>query len=120
MATRDRRAHPADSRASQDVHLHQVVNVPKLHIDVDQTRARELGLTQQDVANSVLVSLSGSGQVQPNYWVDPTDGHLVPRRDPHADLQARQRRRDQSSLPLTVARRGGRSSWRTSPRSSAA
>ena len=41
-----------------DVHLHQVMNVPKLHVDVDQTRARELGLTQQDVANSLLVSLS--------------------------------------------------------------
>ncbi len=59
----------------EDVHLHQVMNVPKLHVDVDQTRAAELGLTQQDVANSLLVSLSASGQVQPNYWVDPQNGH---------------------------------------------
>jgi multidrug efflux pump subunit AcrB len=68
----------------KDVHLHQVMNVPKLHIDVDQTRARELGLTQQDVANSVFVSLSGSGQVQPNYWVDPNMGisYLVETRVP--------------------------------------
>jgi multidrug efflux pump subunit AcrB len=68
----------------KDVHLHQVTNVPKLHIDVDQTRARELGFTQQDVANSVLVSLSGSGQVQPNYWVDPKMGisYLVETRTP--------------------------------------
>jgi CzcA family heavy metal efflux pump len=68
----------------KDVHLHQVMNVPKLHIDVDQTRARELGFTQQDVANSVLVSLSGSGQVQPNYWVDPNMGisYLVETRTP--------------------------------------
>lgn len=67
-----------------DAHLHQVMNVPKLHIDVDQTRARELGLTQQDVANSILVSLSGSGQVQPNYWVDPKMGisYLVETRTP--------------------------------------
>jgi len=67
-----------------DVHLHQVVNVPKLHVEVDQTRARELGLTQQDVANSLLVSLSGSGQVQPNYWVDPSMGisYLVETRTP--------------------------------------
>jgi len=71
-------------RGVEDVHLHQVMNVPKLHIDVDQTRARELGLTQQDVANSVLVSLSGSGQVQPNYWVDPQMGisYLVETRTP--------------------------------------
>ncbi|MCE9605660.1 MAG: efflux RND transporter permease subunit [Planctomycetia bacterium] len=71
-------------RGVEDVHLHQVMNVPKLHIDVDQTRAGELGLTQQDVANSVLVSLSGSGQVQPNYWVDPNMGisYLVETRTP--------------------------------------
>jgi CzcA family heavy metal efflux pump len=69
---------------AKDVHLHQVMNVPKLHVTVDQTRARELGLTQQDVANSLLVSLSGSGQVQPNYWVDPAMGisYLVESRTP--------------------------------------
>lgn len=67
-----------------DAHLHQVVNVPKLHIDVDQTRALQFGLTQQNVAESVLVSLSGSGQVLPNYWVDPTNGvsYLVETRTP--------------------------------------
>src|SRR5207302_5443995 len=67
-----------------DAHLHQVVNVPKLHIDVDQTRALQFGLTQQDVAQSVLVSLSGSGQVLPNYWVNPANGisYLVETRTP--------------------------------------
>jgi multidrug efflux pump subunit AcrB len=67
-----------------DAHLHQVVNVPKLHIDVNQTRAAQFGMTQRDVANSVLVSLSGSGQVQPNYWVDPANGisYLVESRTP--------------------------------------
>ena len=48
-----------------DVHLHQVVNVPKKHVEVDQTSALQLGLTQQDVAQSVLVSLSGSFQTAP-------------------------------------------------------
>jgi len=74
----------------RDVHLHQVVNVPKLHVAVDQTRARELGLTQQDVANSLLVSLSGSGQVQPNYWVDPNMGisYLVETRTPTYKLDS--------------------------------
>jgi multidrug efflux pump subunit AcrB len=77
-------------RGVQDVHLHQVMNVPKLHIDVDQTRARELGFTQQDVANSLLVSLSGSGQVQPNYWVDPKMGisYLVETRTPTYQLDS--------------------------------
>ncbi len=77
-------------RGVQDVHLHQVMNVPKLHIDVDQTRARELGFTQQDVADSLLVSLSGSGQVQPNYWVDPKMGisYLVETRTPTYKLDS--------------------------------
>ena len=67
-----------------DAHLHQVVNVPKLHIEVDQTRALQFGLTQQNVAESVLVSLSGSGQVLPNYWVNPSNGisYLVETRTP--------------------------------------
>ena len=67
-----------------DVHLHQVANVPKLHVHVDQPKAAQFGLTQRDVANSVLVSLSGSGQVQPNYWVDPSTGisYLVEARTP--------------------------------------
>src|SRR5262249_30257499 len=71
-------------RGLVDVHLHQVVSVPKLHVDVDQNRALELGMTQDDVARSVLVSLSGSGQVQPNYWVDPANGisYLVETRTP--------------------------------------
>ncbi|HEY3966709.1 MAG TPA: efflux RND transporter permease subunit [Planctomycetaceae bacterium] len=87
-------------RGVQDVHLHQVMNVPKLHIDVDQTRARELGFTQQDVADSLLVSLSGSGQVQPNYWVDPKMGisYLVETRTPTYKLDSVDAI---SGLPLT-------------------
>ncbi|HET8576447.1 MAG TPA: efflux RND transporter permease subunit, partial [Methylomirabilota bacterium] len=57
-----------------DVHLHQVVNAPSLLVNVDRSRAAELGLTQRDVANSVLVSLSSSGVVTPNYWSDPRSG----------------------------------------------
>ena len=57
-----------------DVHLHQVVNAPSLKVNVDRSRAVELGLTQRDVANSVLVSLSSSAVVSPNYWSDPRSG----------------------------------------------
>lgn len=93
-------------RGVQDVHLHQVMNVPKLHVAVDQTRARELGLTQQDVANSLLVSLSGSGQVQPNYWVDPQLGisYLVETRTPTYKLDSVD---TISGLPLTSSRSEG-------------
>jgi multidrug efflux pump subunit AcrB len=54
-----------------DVHLHQITDRPDLHLDVDRVMASELGLTQQDVAGSVLVSLSSTSQVSPNFWVNP-------------------------------------------------
>src|SRR5579863_5204620 len=57
-----------------DVHLHQVVNAPDLHLDIDRVRAAEFGLTQQDVANSIYISLSSSAAVQPNFWLDPKMG----------------------------------------------
>ena len=41
---------------------------------VDRTRGDQIGVAQKDVANSVLVSLSSSGQTAPNYWLDPTRG----------------------------------------------
>ena len=57
-----------------DVHLHQVVNAPELRIDVDRIKAGQIGLTQRDVANSLLISLSGSGQVAPNQWLNWKNG----------------------------------------------
>ncbi len=57
-----------------DVHLHQVVDVPEFRLDVDRTKANQAGFTQRDVANSMLVSLSSSSQVSPNYWLSPTNG----------------------------------------------
>jgi multidrug efflux pump subunit AcrB len=57
-----------------DVHLHQVVNAPSLMVKVDRSRLAELGLTQRDVANNVLVTLSSSAVVAPNYWSDPRSG----------------------------------------------
>jgi len=57
-----------------DVHLHQVVDAPELRFQVDRTRAQQLGLTQQDVANSLLISLSSNVQFAPNYWINPQNG----------------------------------------------
>ncbi|HTQ53124.1 MAG TPA: efflux RND transporter permease subunit [Bryobacteraceae bacterium] len=54
-----------------DVHLQQVVDAPELRFNVDRTRARELGLTQADVANSLLISLASNIQLAPNYWINP-------------------------------------------------
>jgi len=54
-----------------DVHVQQVLNAPALKIDVDRTRADQLGLSQRDVSNNIITALSGSGQVAANYWIDP-------------------------------------------------
>jgi multidrug efflux pump subunit AcrB len=54
-----------------DVHLHQMTDRPNLQLNVDRIMASELGLTQQDVSGSVLVSLSSTTQVSPNFWVNP-------------------------------------------------
>jgi multidrug efflux pump subunit AcrB len=57
-----------------DVRVQQPADRPRLTFDVDRQKASELGLTERDVANSVLLSLSGSGQVQPGYWLNPKNG----------------------------------------------
>ncbi len=57
-----------------DVHIHQEVDYPTMQINVDRTRARQIGLTQQDVAQSTLISLTGTGQTAPNEWLNPLNG----------------------------------------------
>jgi hypothetical protein len=51
-----------------------VTRAPEIAIDVDRTLAEELGLTQRDVASSLLVSLASSGQAAPNYWLNRQNG----------------------------------------------
>jgi multidrug efflux pump subunit AcrB len=85
-----------------DLRIQQVYNYPQLNVDVDRTLAAEVGLTQRDVANSLLVTLSGSGQVQPNFWLNTENGVSYPivaqmpqyRIDSVSDL---------SNLPITSA-----------------
>lgn len=82
-----------------DVHVHQVVDNPELHVHVDYEKAQQLGLTQRDVANNLLVSLSSSGQLIPNYWVNPKNGvsYLVAVQTPQRDVSTLEQL---SGLPL--------------------
>lgn len=57
-----------------DVCLHQVVNSPEYLFDVDRTLADQLGLSQNDVSNAMLVNLSSSFQVKPNFWTNVGTG----------------------------------------------
>jgi CzcA family heavy metal efflux pump len=67
-----------DVPGAVDVFVQQEVNAPKLNIKMDRLKAQEVGLTAKDVADDVLLSLSGSGQVAPNFWLDPKTGVEYP------------------------------------------
>ena len=57
-----------------DVHVQQLISSPALRLDVDRSRAQQVGLDQRDVAQNLLVSLSGSFQTSPTFWLNPENG----------------------------------------------
>jgi multidrug efflux pump subunit AcrB len=59
---------------ASDVRIQQVPVTPNLNLTVDRTIADEVGVTQNDVASNVLISLSGTAQAAPNFWLDPVNG----------------------------------------------
>jgi CzcA family heavy metal efflux pump len=61
-----------------DLRIQQVFNYPQINVEIDRTLAGEVGLTQRDAANSLLVTLSGSSQVQPNFWLNTHNGVSYP------------------------------------------
>ena len=61
-----------------DVFINQQVNTPGVQVNVDRVVASYAGLSQRDVANSMLISLSASGQIAPNQWVNPLNGVSYP------------------------------------------
>lgn len=63
-----------DIPGAVDLRIQQAFDYPTLNVQVDRTKARQLGLTQQNVASNLLVSLSGSFQTQPSFWTDPRTG----------------------------------------------
>jgi CzcA family heavy metal efflux pump len=57
-----------------DARIQQSARSPSFNVDVDRTRAQYVGLTERDVANSMVVNLAGSSQVAPTYYLDPKNG----------------------------------------------
>ena len=57
-----------------DVHVHQVVDYPEIRVNVDRDKAGQVGLSQSDVANSLLISLSGTSQIAPAQWLNWSNG----------------------------------------------
>jgi multidrug efflux pump subunit AcrB len=71
-----------------DAHIHQQVEYPTIQMNVDRNRAEQLGLTQSDVTRDMLISLSGTSQINPNQWLNPVNGvnYQVVVQSPLSDL----------------------------------
>jgi CzcA family heavy metal efflux pump len=80
----------AEIPGAVDVHVHQVVDAPYFQVNVDRTRAEQLGLSQSVIASNLLFSLSGSGQAAPNFWLNPDNGvqYLVATQTPQFRLDS--------------------------------
>jgi multidrug efflux pump subunit AcrB len=85
-----------------DAHIQQPFNAPKFTVNVDRTRAQEVGLSQKDIATSLLVALSGSFQTTPNFYLDPKNGvsYNIATQSPQYNLQSVA---DLQSLPVTIS-----------------
>lgn len=57
-----------------DLRIAEPLDYPAFEVHVDRAKAMELGLTEQDVASSMLTALSGNGLLQPAFWLDPRNG----------------------------------------------
>ncbi len=88
-----------------DARIQQPFDNPNMTVNVDRTRAQSIGLTQANVAQSVLISLSGSFQTAPNFYLDPKSGVSY-----SVAVQAPQFRLDSlaalKSLPVTGSGQG--------------
>jgi multidrug efflux pump subunit AcrB len=61
-----------------DSHVFQVPNAPALTVDLDRALATQIGVSQQEAANNVLVATNSSAQSAPNFWVDPRNNVSYP------------------------------------------
>jgi len=88
-----------------DLRIQQANDYPQLNVAVDRTNAASLGLTQRDVANNVLISLSGSFQTAPTSWVDQKSGvqYSITTQAPQYRLTSLQ---DLASTPITTGSSG--------------
>uniref|UniRef100_A0A832A7P2 Efflux RND transporter permease subunit n=1 Tax=Desulfacinum infernum TaxID=35837 RepID=A0A832A7P2_9BACT len=86
-----------------DVRVQQPADQPRLRFVVDRTKASQIGLTERDVASAVMLSLTGSSQTQPNYWLNPKSGiqYLVNIRVPEYRLDSFEAL---NTIPLSAAK----------------
>ncbi|HYM13051.1 MAG TPA: efflux RND transporter permease subunit [Bryobacterales bacterium] len=58
-----------------DVYIPQDLDYPALHLDIDRTRAAELGLSQKEIVDNIITALTSNGMIAPSYWIDPKTGN---------------------------------------------
>jgi len=87
-------------RGIADLHIQQQSDYPKFHVTVDRTKAAEAGFTERDIANSMLISLSGSFQVTPMFYLNPQNGvsYNLATQTPQYDIQSLQ---DLQNIPIS-------------------
>ncbi|HZQ67185.1 MAG TPA: efflux RND transporter permease subunit [Terriglobales bacterium] len=83
-----------------DLRVQQPFDQPYLHINVDRTKAQQVGFTQREVATNLLISLSGSFQTSPTYWLNPKNGvsYSIATQTPQYRLNTMQ---DLENVPLS-------------------
>jgi len=83
-----------------DLRVQQPFDQPYLHVNVDRTKAQEVGFSERDVANNLLISLSGSFQTTPAFWLDPVNRveYSIAAQTPQYRIQSLQ---DLENVPVT-------------------
>jgi multidrug efflux pump subunit AcrB len=83
-----------------DLRIQQPFDQPYLHVNVDRTKAQQVGYSERDVANNLLISLSGSFQTTPEFWLDPGNGveYTIAAQTPQYRVQSLQ---DLENVPVT-------------------
>ncbi|HVJ08495.1 MAG TPA: efflux RND transporter permease subunit [Acidisarcina sp.] len=82
------------------IRIQQPFDSPKLYVNVDRTKAQDMGLAQRDVAGNLLVALSGSFQTSPSFWLNPQNGvsYNIAVQAPQYSLDTLQ---DLKNIPIT-------------------
>ena len=86
---------------ASDLRIQQPGDQPMLHLYVDRTRAQQVGFSQRDAAQNLLVSLSGSFQTSPTFWLNPSNGvsYSVATQTPQYRMNSLQ---DLENIPVTT------------------
>jgi multidrug efflux pump subunit AcrB len=58
-----------------DIYVPQDIDYPAIQLDVERTRAGELGLTQKEVVGNIITALTSNAMIAPSFWIDPKTGN---------------------------------------------